>query len=136
MKTPIVHTNMATINKKRITTRPVKKICSKTEDSKNYYNTMAWHRLRNQYMSEHPLCEECLSHCHIEEATDVHHIKPFVGLPTEEERWSAFLDHNNLMSLCETCHYAMHTKIKTYNLNTCDELTDKEWRSAHDLTDE
>lgn len=124
---------MATINNKRITQRPVKKLYAKNDDSSNYYNTMAWHRLRDLYVSLHPMCECCLEHHHIEQATEVHHKKPFINLPTIEDRWSAFLDYDNLLSVCKYCHIALHTKIKRYKLNRCDDLTDKEWKEAHNV---
>lgn len=127
MKIPIVHTNMATINKKRITTRPVKKICSGTFNSNDFYNSMAWHRLRHVFFTENCMCYECLQHQRITPADDIHHLRTFSSGATEEEQWQLFLDPNNLRALCKQCHMKYHTKMKRYGLNYVDGLTDKEY---------
>ena len=124
---------MAFINKKRIKPERVKPICSEAIDSCKFYNSMAWHRFRNVYVSEHPVCMECLLHDHVEPTADIHHRKPFGHAATEEEQWKLFLDPNNVVSLCEACHLAYHLKMKRYGLDYCDGLTEKEWREAHDM---
>lgn len=117
---------MATINRKRITVKLPPR--SYTEDgASKYYNTIAWRRLRKVYISEHPICYECLQHNRVRPAADVHHLKKFSSGVTEEERWKLFLDINNLRSLCEHCHMKYHTKMKRYGLDRIDGLTDKEY---------
>ena len=122
---------MPSINRKQI--RP-KTIEYKHDDkSAEYYNSNAWYSLRNEYYAKHPLCECCLSHDRVTAAAHVHHKLIWLSQPTEELRWQALLDDNNLMSVCVKCHTALHAKAKRYNLNYVDELTDKEYDEAHNL---
>jgi len=124
---------MATINRKPIRQRPVRRIVAADNNCDKYYGSMAWRRFRTTYRTEHPLCQCCLDHHKIVPAVDLHHRKPFLHGTTEEERWELFLRESNVVALCETCHYAMHNKMEHYKLDYCDELTDKEWREAHGL---
>ena len=39
------------------------------------YNTSTWQKLRQNYLSQHPLCEECLKKGIIRSAKDIHHIR-------------------------------------------------------------
>ena len=122
---------MPSINRKQI--RP-KTIEYKHDDkSAEYYNSNAWYSLRNEYYAKHPLCECCLSHDRVTAAAHVHHKLIWLSQPTEELRWQALLDDNNLMSVCVKCHTALHIKAKRYNLNYVDELTDKEYDEAHNI---
>ena len=52
-----------------------------------------WTKLRNMYIREHPICEEC----HMLTAKEVHHIVPVM-------QGGALLDVNNLKALCFYCH--------------------------------
>lgn len=122
---------MATINRKRITVKLPPR--SYTEDgASKYYNTIAWRRLRKVYKTEHPICTICLKHGKVEPMVDIHHIHPFMQGKTEEDRWDMFLKESNLIPLCEACHHGVHKKIDTYHLDFCDDLTESEWREAHD----
>jgi 5-methylcytosine-specific restriction endonuclease McrA len=122
---------MATINKNRIRPKHVDRICSETFNSATFYNSLAWKRFRNVYASEHPVCEECLRHSHVEPTGDIHHIIPFSTGSNEAEQWKLFLDPKNVMALCEACHVGYHIKMKRYGLQRCDGLTEKEYREAH-----
>ena len=122
---------MPSINRKQI--RPKTVEYKHDDKSAEYYNSNAWHSLRNEYYAKHPLCECCLSHDRVTAAEHIHHKLIWLSQPTEELRWQAFLDEGNLMSVCAACHYALHTKAKRYNMNCVDELTDKEYDEAHSL---
>ena len=122
---------MPSINRKQI--RPKTVEYKHDDKSAEYYNSNAWHSLRNEYYAKHPLCECCLSHDRVTVAEHIHHKLIWLSQPTEELRWQAFLDEGNLMSVCTACHYALHTKAKRYNMNCVDELTDKEYDEAHSL---
>ena len=65
---------------------------------KKYGNN--WRRLRNRYMSKHPLCERCLQEGRMTPATECHHVLPLKdgGLNVE----------SNLMALCQSCHKKIH----------------------------
>ena len=57
-----------------------------------------WRRLRERFLFEHPLCEECLKRGRAVPATDVDHIRPHRG--EEALMW----DEENLQALCHACH--------------------------------
>lgn len=58
-----------------------------------------WNKLRNAYITEHPLCERCEEQGHVTEATEVNHKIPFSGVDDPLR-----LDPNNLESVCTPCH--------------------------------
>jgi len=55
-----------------------------------------WSKIRDRYISAHPLCGQCLKHDVMTAAEEVHHIKPLAQGGTHAEE--------NLMSLCKSCH--------------------------------
>lgn len=57
------------------------------------YNLPEWKTLRSQKLREQPCCEMCGA-----PATEVHHMRPHNG-----DR-DLFLDYDNLMSICHSCH--------------------------------
>ena len=81
-----------------------------TDQSQQYYNTKSWKTLRKEYLSLHPLCEECLKNNIIKPAVHIHHKREFLKGVTDEERWSLLLDPNNLQALCYECHKSKHKK--------------------------
>ena len=103
------------------------------EHAGSFYSSSAWKRLRNTYLSNHPLCECCLEHNKVTAAEHVHHKQPWDRGETEEEKWELFLKESNLMSLCQDCHMAMHLKDREYHLGILDELTETEWKYAKGL---
>jgi len=56
----------------------------------------AWKRIRDKYISAHPLCEECTKADKLTPAEEVHHIVPLSKGGTHAV--------TNLMSLCTSCH--------------------------------
>ena len=118
---------MPSINRKQI--RPKTVEYKHDEKSAEYYNSNAWHSLRNEYYAKHPLCECCLSHDRVTAAEHIHHKLIWLSQPTEYLRWQAFLDENNLMSVCAKCHIKLHNKAREYKLNYVDELTETEYKN-------
>ncbi|MCL4780693.1 MAG: HNH endonuclease [Gammaproteobacteria bacterium] len=57
-----------------------------------------WERLRNWYLSDHPVCE-IRTHCRGEAATEVDHVIPI-------SQGGARLDQGNLQATCRRCHNA------------------------------
>lgn len=55
-----------------------------------------WKRIRDRYIVEHPLCEECKKKGKLTPVQEVHHIIPLSKGGTHAE--------DNLMSLCTPCH--------------------------------
>lgn len=66
---------------------------------KNKYGR-AWKRIRDKYVSEHPLCEMCLKLGKITPTVEVHHILP-INEGGDHKR-------SNLMALCKECHNKIH----------------------------
>ena len=56
----------------------------------------AWKRIRDRYITAHPLCEQCQRAGKITPAEEVHHILPLSKGGTHVE--------SNLMALCKRCH--------------------------------
>ena len=55
----------------------------------------SWSRVRKNFLKLYDKCEVCGMTKHLE----VHHKKSFASYPELE------LDHNNLITLCRTCHF-------------------------------
>lgn len=74
---------------------------------KAYQNTK-WRKMRDTYMHEHPICEECLKQGKVTPAEDIHHKRsPF---QKGEVNWNLLLDYNNLEAVCKDCHGRIHAK--------------------------
>jgi len=56
----------------------------------------SWKRIRDRYIAEHPLCEQCEKNGRITPAQEVHHVQPLSQGGTNE--------YSNLMALCTSCH--------------------------------
>lgn len=76
----------------------------KSKFLKHVYNTKVWKTLRNEYIAEHQMCENCK----INVAESVHHVIPFSTGNTKEEILQLAYDKNNLKSLCKDCHFKFH----------------------------
>jgi 5-methylcytosine-specific restriction protein A len=97
---------MPTINKTcKLKPRQPNNIKSLNE---SYYYNKYWKKIRNTYITEHPLCEECLYKGIYRPATCVHHIHEFMRGKTEQERIRLITDYGNLQSLCDECHKKKH----------------------------
>ena len=57
-----------------------------------------WQKVSKQYLTIHPLCENCLKNGKYTKATVVDHIKPHRGDP------ELFWDPKNWQALCKPCH--------------------------------
>lgn len=102
---------MPTLNKLKKPKELSYKLHGKSKDIYKLYNTQTWRRLREGYLMEHPLCENCLLVDKITPAKEVHHIKPISrGVDEYEMRCLAY-DPNNLRALCEECHDEEHRKL-------------------------
>jgi len=56
----------------------------------------AWKRIRDQYITKHPLCEQCEENGYITASQEVHHKVPLSEGGTHDE--------GNLKALCSPCH--------------------------------
>lgn len=73
-------------------------------DSNKRYGR-AWKRIRDRYVSTHPLCERCKAEGRLTPVEEVHHIIPLNQGGSNKE--------DNLMSLCHNCHMKIHGEMKT-----------------------
>lgn len=77
-----------------------------------YYGDKRWKKLRNWYITNHPLCESCLFNGRSVPAEHVHHKIPFATGETMEDRFRLLLDPSNLESVCQECHQKIHNELK------------------------
>ena len=80
---------------------------------KNYQHLLAsrvWKNLRLEYLSTHPLCEDCETKGITRLATEVHHIIPISNETTYARMRALAYDRNNLRALCHECHEAAHAE--------------------------
>lgn len=80
----------------------------KEEQSQKYYGSMAWRNLRDYFITNHPLCQDCALKGRSVPAEEIHHVVPFLLGKNEMEKWRLLLDMNNLVSLCKECHIERH----------------------------
>lgn len=80
-------------------------------DSKKHYGR-AWKRIRDSYISRHPLCEECLKSGRYVPAVEVHHLIPLSNGGTHAR--------DNLISLCHACHMKKHGELGSHHPHSAD----------------
>lgn len=97
---------MPTIN--RIPKKSYAKTNKVADIHKNVYNTSLWRSIRQAYLMEHPLCEECLKQGKTTPATQVHHKQEIATGETIEQMQTIGFDYSNLEALCSTCHQQHH----------------------------
>lgn len=79
------------------------------EYAQPFYSSYAWKKMRTAYAkSQGGLCEKCLSRGLITPGTSVHHIIPLT--PKNINDPSITLSADNLMLLCDKCHYSEEGK--------------------------
>ena len=76
------------------------------------YNTARWRKMREAKLLDNPLCEICERNGITRMADDVHHIQSFMSTDNPESRKVLAFDYDNLMSVCDECHSAIHNKNK------------------------
>ncbi len=82
-----------------------------SNDYQKLINCDRWRRLRNWYISQHPLCERCLKDGIYTSAQCVHHIQPVEDSRNKTEMAALAYNPNNLMALCTPCHVAIHKEM-------------------------
>lgn len=125
---------MATINK-----LPKKEKAQRTDNTpmrelrRTAYNSTTWRRLREVYMHQHPLCEECLKKNKVTPAQSIHHIKS----PFEKGviNYQLLLDPDNLMAVCNECHGEIHNREQG-NMSAKDIIAQLDKLFDENITDE
>lgn len=102
------------------------------------YNNTQWRKLREVYIREHALCEECLKKGKVTPAEDIHHKKsPFRDGAIN---YQLLLDYNNLEAVCKECHQHLHNAKEGYKspeevLRQLDALFDQDNVTDKDIED-
>jgi 5-methylcytosine-specific restriction endonuclease McrA len=68
------------------------------------YQTEMWKQMRHSQLTKEPLCCMCLANGRTKAASDVHH---WIWL---SEDYTLAFEPNNLVSVCSSCHGAIHSK--------------------------
>lgn len=125
---------MASINRTPLGHRR-KKGSSKAsyKEYQKYYTNPIWRGNREHYLQFHPLCECCLKHGRVVAAECIHHVIPFSRGIDEEHKIQLLINEANFMSLCKTCHKALHKKDDMHHQEVLDTLTPEEYEDAHQL---
>ena len=84
----------------KLTDRQYDKYGRDPASKKRYGRT--WRKVRERFLSAHPLCEECRKRGMTTPAQEVHHILPLGRGGANHE--------SNLMALCKRCHSAISAK--------------------------
>ena len=71
-------------------------------NANDYYDLNQWKQLSQEMRKNNDKCQICGA-----KSQDVHHVFPFMH-QSPELREEVFFDKDNLLCLCEKCHYAIH----------------------------
>jgi len=86
--------------------------------SKEYQRLMGssrWRKLRNEWLTEHPLCQMHKEQGKIVAAQCVHHITPIESANNDRLMESLAFSTTNLMSLCFECHAQIHKAQRSHS---------------------
>lgn len=112
---------MPTINKKKNTYPSSYEKSDKVALRKKLYNNTKYRKIRDWYMMEHPLCEDCLKEGKVTPSTELHHIlSPFDDGLTWETRYQRLYGmyseidgtYMNFAAICDYHHQCRHNNIK------------------------
>lgn len=78
------------------------------DNKQKFYNSNGWKKLRQQKLSEQPLCELCLQRGMTKPGQEVHHAIKFFDQYNEADKWLLLLDPDNLVTVCKSCHQHIH----------------------------
>jgi len=78
------------------------------KDKADIYNSREWKELRIAKLRANPLCEVCESKGYVVSAHCVHHKHPIENSHSLQEMKHWAFMWENLQSLCDSCHAAIH----------------------------
>lgn len=97
-------------------------------------NSKEWRRVRDQYLSEHPLCELCKADGYYRVAQCVHHLQEVESGRTEQECWDIATRVANLQALCYEHHGKVHREQRSHSRDAHRQREQerlKQWISRH-----
>lgn len=77
-------------------------------------NTTRWRKIRATHLDAHPFCAECLTKGVLMPADCVHHITPVESATSVAMMERLAYDMQNLQSLCNDCHAAIHKALRSH----------------------
>lgn len=80
------------------------------QEQNRFYDSKAWRRCRQVYLSEHPVCERCQKAGRVSVAVHVHHKKELTADNYKDPMIA--LNPDNLEALCFECHQKEHHAAK------------------------
>lgn len=82
---------------------------ARKQEAQSVYNTPMWKEMRKAVtLRDNGLCQRCLKEFDkVTPSTQVHHIIPILSRDGDERLKIAF-DYNNVVCLCDKCHYIVH----------------------------
>jgi 5-methylcytosine-specific restriction endonuclease McrA len=78
------------------------------KDKAIIYNSKEWQQLRIEKLRANPLCEVCQAQGFVKSAHCVHHKHPIEDSHSMQEMKHWAFMWENLQSLCDSCHAAIH----------------------------
>ena len=100
-------------------------------------NSARWKKLRDDWLRQHPLCEECKRNGITEAATCVHHVTPVESGRTDRECEQLAYSWSNLQSLCYQCHAEIHRVENSHSKHahkTREAERLERWKARHSKT--
>ena len=78
-------------------------------------NSARWKKLRDDWLREHPLCEECKRKGIVEPARCVHHVTPVESGRTAKRCEALAYSCSTLQSLCDKAHAEIHKAERSHS---------------------
>ena len=100
-------------------------------------NSARWKKLRDDWLRQHPLCDECKRNGITEAATCVHHVTPVESGRTDRECEQLAYSWSNLQSLCYQCHAEIHRAENSHSKQahkTREAERLERWKARHSKT--
>lgn len=78
-------------------------------------NSARWRHLRNEVISEQPVCQECQKRGIVKASTCVHHLVPIESQKSERAAIETAFRRSNLVALCFDCHKNIHAAERSHS---------------------
>ena len=114
-KIQTIRNNINNYYKQQETERNKEKDNRRNSKWNKYYSNKYWHALREQYYSEHPICQCCEAKGLVVPTEDIHHIKKFSSGITDTAKWNLLLNYYNLLAVCKYHHKLAHIYMERNN---------------------
>lgn len=97
-----------------------------------------WRKLRNEWLGEHPICENCYKvYDIITPAQCVHHEVPIESGRTDADCRRLAFSRSNLTSLCFKCHSDIHKAERSHSRDAHQQRESERlerWKKRHTIS--